>query len=125
MKFEKSTRHRLFWLICIPFRIAYAALALFLGIKDPHTLLRVQAGIAALQMFGFVRSLRKTVGGFGGDAWWAAARPVHVSTYAAFVVSASFAVWWAGLFLVADVILGAVTWHTVRKSYDAAQTLEP
>ena len=121
MKFEKTTRHLLFWTVCIPFRTAYAALALVLGINGLHVLLRIQAGVAALQLFNFFRSLGKTVGGFGGPAWWAAARPLHMTLYTGFVVSASFAAWWAGLFLAADVLLGAVTWHTVRVTYTEAR----
>lgn len=121
MKFEKTTRHLLFWLVCIPSRTAYAALALVLGINSHDVLLRIQAGVAALQLFGFVRSLGKTVGGFGGPAWWAAARPFHMTVYAGFVFSASFAAWWAGLFLAADVLLGAVAWHAVRATYAEAR----
>lgn len=120
MKLEKTRRHLLFWLVCIPFRSAYAALALVLGINNHDVLLRIQAGVAALQLFGFMRSLGKTVGGFGGPAWWASARPFHISLYAGFVVSASFAAWWAGLFLAADVILGAASWLTLRVTYTEA-----
>lgn len=107
--------------MCIPFRSAYAVLALVLGINNHEVLLRIQAGVAALQLFDFVRSLGKTVGGFGGPAWWKAARPFHMTLYAAFVVSASFAVWWAGVLLAADVILGAASWHTVRVTYAEAR----
>ena len=122
MKLEKkTTRHLLFWLVCMPFRSAYAALALVLGINNHDVLLRIQAGVAALQLFGFVRSLGKTVGGFGGPAWLASARAFHMTLYAAFVVSASFAAWWAGLFLAADVMLGAAAWHTVRVTYTEAR----
>lgn len=117
MKPDEPTRHRLFWLVCIPFRAGYAALALLLGIHGLKTLLRIQAAVAAVQVLGFLNSLGKDVGGFGGAAWWARLRPFHTAVYSAFVAAASFGVWWAGFFLVADVAAGAFAWHLVRPEY--------
>lgn len=121
MKLERAARQRLFWLVCIPFRIGYAALALLLGIHSLHFPLRVQAVVAAAQLFNFIRSLGKTVGGFGGPAWWASMRPFHVAAYAGFVVSGLVGVWWAGVFLAADAVAGAVSWYAVRPAFVSSQ----
>jgi len=125
MKLDKSGRHKAFWIVCIPFRLAYASLALVLGHNSLRILLCIQAAVATLQIVGFLSSLRKTVGGFGGPAWWAKMRPIHIGLYVCFAASVALGVWWAGVFLLADAVVGAVSWLTVRPLFFAAQRRVP
>lgn len=96
-----------------------ARFALVWAAKNAATWLLPYMGLLALvPAFGFMyiylTGARKTGPEvFGGKIWWNALRPVHAALYFGFAVAAlagSRRAWW---FLLADVLLGLVSflWH--------------
>ncbi len=117
-----DSRARLFWTVCIPLRVAIAIVALVLGAVGEWTWLAVHGWIALAQLVGFaVAALRDPARGMlGGVVWWRGTRLGHVAVYVAFVVAALQRQWWAGFFLVVDVVVGVAAWFLLRPSYHQA-----
>jgi len=88
-----------FWGVCIPTRLYIATLA-----RDANyeTILRVAAAlVAAKWMSGGVT---KSVGYFGGRAWWSEERRLHGAIWGAYALGGDWR------FLLADVLFGAGNW---------------
>lgn len=110
---DPRTRLRLFWTVCVPVRVGVATAALVVGAYAPH-LLRYVGVYAALTAAGFAWNAAracaggKRTGGFGGVVWWTRLRYVHVALWATCAALALQRVRWAGAFLAADALLGAL-----------------
>jgi hypothetical protein len=106
----------LFWLACVPTRLAISAFALLCGLYGAWTLLAAHAVFAVCQVLGFLEAIQsgRTKGRLGGLAWWSSMRPVHITTHTLFVVMALLRVWWCGLFLFADTVMGVAAWFILR-----------
>ena len=119
MELVEKKRHLAFWTACVPFRLLYAGIAVFSGVSGRWELLRVQSVFTALLMSDMLLRLEKTVGVFGGPAWWIGLRPLHVMCYGGFVLSATLKQQWSGIFLIVDVVIGMIGWHVVRPTFVA------
>jgi len=98
MQLTAPQRTLAFWGVCIPARLYIATLARDANYKN---VLRVAAAlIAANWLSGGVKS----VGFFGGRAWWSEERRLHGALWAAYALGGDWR------FLLADVLFGAGNW---------------
>lgn len=110
---DETTRHALFWDVCIPVRLGVAAVALVIGYLVPRWLsfVAIYATITALG-FAYNAALtlagRKRYGGLGGLVWWSEVRWLHLILWSTTAVFASYRVSWAGGVLVADAFVGVL-----------------
>ncbi len=105
-----QTRFALFIIFCLGSRITLAYVA-----KQASTrILRIMGYVAIAPVIGFTYiflSGSRTTGAevMGEKIWWNSLRPVHALFYALFSYSAINSHSYAWTFLLADVILGAVS----------------
>ena len=113
----------LFWMACVPARLAISTFALVCGLYGAWTLLAAHAVFAVWQLLGFLEAITnsRTVGRLGGVAWWASMRPLHMITHTLFVVLALMRVWWCGVVLFVDTAMGAAAWFILRPRVLAEQ----
>jgi hypothetical protein len=92
----------MFWLLCIPTRIAVAWTAK-VGSREVTDVMRAAALIpAGVWLSGMLDD--KVVGEAGGKVWWGDVRPLHGALYGFFALTGDYRS------LVFDVFLGAGTW---------------
>lgn len=105
-----QTRFALFIVFCLGSRFVLAYIA-----KNANTTtLRFMGYLALLPAIGFIyiflTDSRKTGAEvMGGKIWWNSLRPVHASLYLLFAYHAIYSHSYAWKFLLADVLLGAVS----------------
>ena len=96
-----DTRAALFWVACIPARlvVTYAARR---GVEN----LRLAAWL--LGLYWLAGYPKKSVGHFGGVAWWSDERPLHGALWTMYALSGDWR------FLLADTAFGAANWIVHR-----------
>jgi hypothetical protein len=87
----------LFWLVCIPTRLAIALVA-------DRAVDRTLHRIAAAALCGSWMRVESKVGFFGGKAWWSQLRPYHIAAFGL------FALFDEPLYLYLDAVIGAVAY---------------
>ena len=97
----------LFLTVCLPLRLALALTAKFyLNMLFPMGVLYLFIGLGMMLIYLF--NLRPTGIEAGGRIWWNSIRPVHSALYLGFAFMALNGRDNSWLFLLADVILGAI-----------------
>lgn len=111
MELDDESRAYLFWVVCVPLRIAMATGFAILNkwhFKWERTLLVWYTAVIA---FGFTTQLimRRKVGFFGGHVWWKESRYLHALTHVTACVLALLGVRYAYILLFIDIGIGVFT----------------
>jgi hypothetical protein len=97
----------LFLTVCLPLRLALAlTVKFYLNMLFPMGVLYLFIGLGMMLIYLF--NLRPTGIEAGGRIWWNSIRPVHSVLYLGFAIMAIRGNDKSWLFLLADVILGAI-----------------
>ena len=96
MQLSHKQRTLLFWVVCIPVRVALVNLAR----ASDNTSLRMFA--AALGVRWLSGTQTSTTGAFGGPVWWADERSVHGLMWASYAATGQWQ------YLALDIVLGGV-----------------
>jgi len=99
MQLTAPQRTLAFWGVCIPTRLYIATLARDSNYKN---VLRVAAALVAANWLS--GGVTKSVGYFGGRAWWSEERRLHGALWGAYALGGDWR------FLLADALFGAGNW---------------
>ena len=108
-------RKLLFWVACIPTRLAIGILALYLtfNVNTPFAFILVGA-VTSVITLGFLLNIVRAFhdpdrkGGLGGVIWWNETRIVHFAMYITCAITAFLRWPYSGVFIIADALLAII-----------------